>query len=77
MLYDINTEAWNKIETFLQRDVNNIYICVYFDTYSYFYILHHCANIWGKLIACYVQKQILNAYSELEQIQQYIRFRKC
>ena len=40
MLYDINIEAWNKIETFLQRDVNNIYICVYFDIYSYFYILH-------------------------------------
>jgi hypothetical protein len=77
MLYDINIEAWNKIETFLQRDVNNIYICVYFDIYSYFYILHHCANFWGKLILCYVQKQILNAYSELEQVQQYTRFRKC
>jgi hypothetical protein len=77
MLCDINIEAWNKIETFLQRDVNNIYICVYFDIYSYFYILHHCANFWGKLILCYVQKQILNAYSELEQVQQYTRFRKC
>ena len=77
MLYDINIEAWNKIETFLQTDVNNIYICVYFDIYSYFYILHHCANFWGKLILCYVQKQILNAYSELEQVQQYTRFRKC
>ena len=77
MLYDINIEAWNKIVTFLQRDVNIIYICVYFDIYSYFYILHHCANFWGKLILCYVQKQILNAYSELEQVQQYTRFRKC
>jgi hypothetical protein len=77
MLYDINIETWNKIVTFMQRDVNNIYICFYFDIYSYFYILHHCANFWGKFIVCYVQKQIFNAYSGLEQFQQYIRFRKC
>ena len=77
MLYDINIETWNKIVTFLQRDVNNIYICFYFDIYSYFYMLHHCANLWGKFIVCYVQKQIFNAYSGLEQFQQYIRFRKC
>ena len=76
--YDINIEAWNKIVTFLQRDVNIIYVLVwvYFDIYSYFYILHHCANFWGKLIVCYVQKQIVNAYSWLEQLKQYIRFRK-
>jgi hypothetical protein len=77
MLYDINIETWNKIVTFLQRDVNNIYICFYFDIYSCFYMLHHCANLWGKFIVCYVQKQIFNAYSGLEQFQQYIRFRKC
>ena len=77
MLYDINIEAWNKIVTFLQRDVNIIYICVYLDIYSYFYILHHFANYLGKLIVCYVQKQIFNAYSGLEQVQHYIRFRKC
>jgi hypothetical protein len=77
MLYDINIEAWNKIVTFLQRDVNIIYICVYLDIYSYFYILHHCANFLGKLIVCYVQKQIFNAYSGLEQVQHYIRLRKC
>ena len=52
-------------------------MCVYFDIYSYFYILHHFANFWGKLIVCYVQKQIFNVYSGLEQVQQYIRFRKC
>jgi hypothetical protein len=47
MLSDINIEAWYKIEIFLQKDVSIIDICVYFDIYSYFYILHHCANFWG------------------------------
>ena len=55
MLYDINIEAWYKIEIFWQRDVSIIYI-LFILIYSYFYILHHCANFGGKLIACYVQK---------------------
>jgi len=38
MLYDINIEAWNKIVTFLQRDVNIIYICVYFDIIYYIFV---------------------------------------
>ena len=49
MLFDINIEAWNKIETFLQRDVNIIYICIYFDIYFYFLFLRHCTDFFSLI----------------------------